>query len=215
MKIKFFIVSVLFLLSNLSFSANLLTPTEKQQLDKGEMVKKIVWKDGYVWPEVTVLKVMNYDPLDNLNVFLDFEKHKTYIPDILESKIVKKISENEMHVYFEMKVPWPVNKSVYTTNNVITKDPDGSHTLKWNLIQGSLIKSSDGHMTFSPYEGKTLITYVTFIVPNSSLAGMFKNRVAVDVEVAVTKIIKHLTKTLAKKAQVTSTKQQASIQNNL
>ena len=178
-----------------------MTPTEKQQLDKGEMVKKIVWKDGYVWPEVTVMQVLKYEPLDNLNVFLDFEKHKTYIPDILESKIVKKISKNQMHVYFEMKVPWPVNKSVYTTNNIITKDPDGSHTLKWNLVKGSLIKSSDGHMTFSPYEGKTLITYVTFIVPNSSLAGMFKNRVAVDVEVAVTKITKHLAETLGKNIQ--------------
>jgi len=194
-------VSAVFLLSNFSFSADLMTPTEKQQLDKGEMVKKIVWKDGYVWPEVTVMQVLKYEPLDNLNVFLDFEKHKTYIPDILESKIVKKISKNQMHVYFEMKVPWPVNKSVYTTNNIITKNPDGSHTLKWNLVKGSLIKSSDGHMTFSPYEGKTLITYVTFIVPNSSLAGMFKNRVAVDVEVAVTKITKHLAETLGKNIQ--------------
>ena len=194
-------MSAVFLLSNFSFSADLMTPTEKQQLDKGEMVKKIVWKDGYVWPEVTVMQVLKYEPLDNLNVFLDFEKHKTYIPDILESKIVKKISKNQMHVYFEMKVPWPVNKSVYTTNNIITKNPDGSHTLKWNLVKGSLIKSSDGHMTFSPYEGKTLITYVTFIVPNSSLAGMFKNRVAVDVEVAVTKITKHLAETLGKNIQ--------------
>jgi hypothetical protein len=214
MKINSLILTALLLLPTFAISSDLITPSEKQVLAKGKMVKKIVWKDGYVWPEVTAMIVLDHDPLENLNVFLDFDKHKTYIPEILESKIVKKISENQMHVYFEMKVPWPVSKSVYTTNNVITKDPDGSHTLKWNLVNGSLIKSSDGHMTFSPYEGKTLITYVTFIVPNSSLAGMFKNRVAVDVEVAFKKITKHLTKTLNKKSKLTSTNQQTSTQNN-
>ncbi len=200
MKIKFIILSVLFILPSFAFSAVQISPADKELLAKGSMVKRIVWKEGYVWPEVTVLKVTDHAPADNLKVFLDFAAHKTYIPEILESKIVKKISESHMHVYFEMKVPWPVNKSTYTTNNVITKDADGSHTLKWNLVTGSLIKSSDGHMSFSPYEGKTLITYVTFIVPNSSFAGLFKNRVAVDVEVAVTEITKHLSKTLSQKS---------------
>jgi hypothetical protein len=204
MQIKLFLVSVLLLLPAITFSGVAVTPAEQEQLAKGLMVKKIVWKDGFVWPEVTVLKVLNHSPLENLNIFLDFTSHKTYIPEILESKIVKKISDNHMHVYFEMKVPWPVNKSVYTTNNVITQDTDGSHTLKWNLIEGSLIKSSDGHMSFSPYEGKTLIQYVTFIVPNSSFAGLFKDRVAVDVEKAVTEISKHLTKTIDQKKKTLS-----------
>jgi hypothetical protein len=200
MKIKLLILSALLILPSLAFSSVQISPADKELLARGSMVKRIVWKEGFVWPEVTVLKVTDHSPADNLKVFLDFAAHKTYIPEILESKIVKKISENNMHVYFEMKVPWPVNKSTYTTNNVITKDPDGSHTLKWNLVTGSLIKSSDGHMSFSPYEGKTLITYVTFIVPNSSFAGLFKNRVAVDVEVAVTEITKHLSKTLSQKS---------------
>lgn len=201
---KIILISLLSLLPTLAFSVDP-SPAEKEELAKGSVVKKIVWKEGYVWPEVTTMTVLNHAPLDNMNVFLDFSSHKTYIPDITESKIVKKISENEMHVYFEMKVPWPVNQSTYTTNNVITKDTDGGTTLKWNLVKGSMLKSSDGHIRFSPYEGKTLFTYVTFIVPNSSFAGLFKNQVAVDVEKAVVTISKHLTKTLDKKTPAVTT----------
>jgi len=47
-------------------------------------------------------------------------------------------------------------------------------------------------MKFIPYEGKTLLEYDTFIVPNSSFAGMFKNRVETDVENSVKKIVSHL-----------------------
>jgi hypothetical protein len=78
-----------------------------------------------------------------------------------------------------------------------------------------MLKATDGYMTFSPYEGKTLLKYVSFIVPNSSFAGMFKDRVAKDVEKSVTKITKHLTATLNKKDHLFSTSKKQSTQNNL
>ena len=168
MKIQSLILCALLLLPNLSFAEVSMTPSEKVELEKGSMVKKVVWKEGYVWPEVTILVLLNHAPKDNMNEFLDFNKHKTFIPDMVESKIVKKISPNEMNVYFEMVMPWPVNKTSHVTNNVVTHKPDGSSTLTWNLVKADMLKQTDGHMTFSPYEGKTLLTYVSFIVPNSS-----------------------------------------------
>jgi hypothetical protein len=93
-------------------------------------------------------------------------------------------------------MPWPVKKTSHTTNNVITKNSDGSYTLQWNLVEGKMLKATDGHMNFSSYNGKTLLTYVSLIVPNSSLASMFKNRVADDVEKTVKVISRHLIKTL-------------------
>jgi hypothetical protein len=191
-----------------------LSPTEKQELNKGSMVKNVVWKKGYVWPEVTIRVLLNNSPLENMNVFLDFEKHKSYIPDMLESKIVKKVSASETQVYFEMTMPWPVNKTSHVTNNVVSHNDDGSHTLKWNLVKADMLKSTDGYMNFSTYENKTLLTYVSFIVPNSSFAGMFKNRVATDVEKAVTKITRHLNQTLKKKDEMISINQNVN-QSNL
>jgi len=188
------ILSLLFSLS--SFGATALTEDEKAQLKKGEFITKVDWKEGYIWPEVTVYSLLKHSPKQNLDVFLDFETHKNYIPDMLESKVVKRISQNQLQVYFEMSMPWPVKKTNHTTNNVISKNTDGSYTLKWNLVNGKMLKATDGYMNFSNYEGKTLLTYVSLIVPNSSLAGMFKNRVAEDVEKTVKVISKHLVKTL-------------------
>lgn len=215
MKIQSLILCALLLLPSLSFALDPMTPSEKVELEKGSMVKRVVWKEGYVWPEVTILVLLNHAPKDNMNEFLDFNKHKTFIPDMVESKIVKKISPNEMNVYFEMVMPWPVNKTSHVTNNVVTHKPDGSSTLTWNLVKADMLKQTDGHMTFSPYEGKTLLTYVSFIVPNSSFAGMFKNRVASDVEKSVTKITTHLTKILDKKEQAFSTTTKSVPQSSL
>lgn len=215
MKIKNILFTALLILPTLCFSVTNIDPTELAELSKGTMIKKVDWKEGYVWPEVTIYVLLNHAPLDNMNVFLDFEAHKKYIPDMIESKILKKVSENQTHVYFEMEMPWPVKKTSHVTNNIVTKNTDGSYTLKWNLVKAEMLKATDGYMTFSPYEGKTLLKYVSFIVPNSSFAGMFKDRVAKDVEKSVTKITKHLTATLNKKDHLFSTSKKESIQNNL
>lgn len=214
MNIKTLSLCALLSLPTLSFALEL-TAAQKQELAKGSMIKTVTWKEGYVWPEVKILTVMNHAPQDNINEFLNFETHKTYIPDMIESRIVKKASANNMQVYFEMEMPWPVKKSSHTTNNVITNNNDGSYTLKWNLVKADFLKATDGFMTFHPYEGKTLLEYVTQIVPNSSLAGMFKDRVAGDVEKSVIKITKHLNTTLNKKESLFNTTQKTGTQNSL
>lgn len=163
------------------------------------MVQIVNWKKGYVWPEVSTRMLLTKSPKEAMETFMDFEAQKTYIPDMLDCKVVKKISPENMHVYGAMSLPWPVKKSEYVTNNVLTKGADGSYTLKWNLVEAKYIKSTDGYMAFSNYQGKTLLEYVTFIVPNSSFAGMFKDRVATDVQKTVEKISQHIEKAPAKK----------------
>ena len=189
---KYTILVIMMLFSFSTFSSELLSPKEKQTISSGALVKRVIWKKGFVWPQVLVYVLLKHTPAQNMSAFSHFDTHKTFIPDMLESRIVKKISPEQMHVYFEMKIPWPINKSTYTTNNVITQEADGSHKLTWNLVKSDMLKSTEGHMKFIPYEGKTLLEYDTFIVPNSSFAGMFKNRVETDVENSVKKIVSHL-----------------------
>ncbi len=169
-----------------------LNPEEKTKLLSGEVVEEIKWRDEFVWPLVTMRALVPGSPEANMKSFTQFDKHPSFIPDLLVSKVVKTISPTQMHVYAEMKVPWPVNKSTYTTNNVITKKPDGSVDLTWNKVEGKLIKATDGHITFTPYEGKSLMEYQSQIVPDSKFAGMVKNQVPKDVRASVTKIIEYL-----------------------
>lgn len=185
--------------TTLAFGFEPITPKENEKLMKGESIQYVKWKEGFVWPEVSMRVLLDHNPKENMEVFMEFDKHAEYIPDMLESKVVKKISPENLHVQMSMEMPWPVKKSTQVTNNVLTKGEDGSFTLKWNLIKAEFVKATDGYVTFKPYNGKTLMEYVTFIVPNNSLAGMFKNRVAVDVEKTVKVISSHLDKTLDKR----------------
>lgn len=167
---------------------------------KGETVQHVEWKEGFVWPEVTVRVLLDHGAEESMNVFTDYDSQKNYIPDLLEAKIVKHVSPENVHVFMAMAMPWPVKKSTHTTNNVLSKSADGSYTLKWSLFgEATFLKATDGYVTFKPYNGKTLMEYVTFIVPNSSFAGMFKDKVAGDVMKTVKSITKHLDKKLAKK----------------
>jgi ribosome-associated toxin RatA of RatAB toxin-antitoxin module len=197
MRIKTIILSSLLLVSTLSYGVAPITPQEHETLMKGEAVQNVVWKDGYVWPEVTVRVLVNHAPEASMNIFTDYESQPKFIPDLLKAKVVKKISPENVHVFMAMKMPWPVNESTHTTNNVLSKSADGSYTLKWNLEgKATFLKATDGYCTFKPYNGKTLMEYVTFIVPNSSFAGMFKNKVAGDVMKTVTSITQRLDKVL-------------------
>lgn len=185
--------------STLAFGFDPITPKENEKLLKGEAVQYVKWKEGFVWPEVSMRVLLDHNPKENMDVFMEFDTHADFIPDMLDSKVVKKVSPENVHVKMSMAMPWPVNKSTQVTNNVLTKGDDGSFTLKWNLIKAEFVKATDGYVTFRPYQGKTLMEYVTFIVPNNSLAGMFKNRVAPDVEKTVKVISKHLDEVLDKR----------------
>ena len=199
MKFLTLLFSGLFLFPAFSHALAPVTAQEHEKLMKGEMLQIVNWKDGYVWPEVSTRMLLTKSPRQAMETFMDFEAQKTYIPDMLDCKVVKKISPENMHVYGAMSLPWPVKKSEYVTNNILTKGADGSFTLKWNLVEAKYIKSTDGYMAFSNYNGKTLLEYVTFIVPNSSFAGMFKDRVASDVKKTVQKITEHIEKAPASK----------------
>lgn len=198
---KKLITTALLFTSTLSFGFDPITPAENEKLMKGETIQYVQWKEGYVWPQVSMRVLLDHKPEENMTEFTKFETHKDYIPDVLESKVVKKISPENFHVYLAMEIPWPVKKSEQVTNNVLTKGPDGALTLTWNLVKGEFVKATNGHVTFKPYNNKTLMEYETFIVPNSSFAGMFKGRVATDVEKTVKEISKHLNKTLEKKTR--------------
>jgi hypothetical protein len=201
MKKLIFTTSVFLLTSSLSFAFDPITSAENEKLMKGESIQYVQWKEGYVWPQVSMRVLLDHKPEENMTEFTKFETHKNYIPDVLESKIVKTISPENFHVYLAMEIPWPVKKSEQVTNNVLTKGTDGALTLTWNLVKGEFVKATNGHVTFKPYNGKTLMEYETFIVPNSSFAGMFKDRVATDVGKTVKEISKHLNKTIEKKAR--------------
>jgi hypothetical protein len=186
-----------------SLSVESLSKEEQELLNKGEVVKKIKWIENHVWPQVTIYSLIPHKPIENLAAFTDYKSHKAFIPDMLESDIQKKISDLEAHVKFVMKMPWPVNKETHVTDNLISKAGENHYVLKWSLVSADLLKDTTGFLDFQAQGDKTLFTYQTQITPNSSLAGLFKSRVAGDVEKSVKKIISRLNENINSKDPAT------------
>jgi hypothetical protein len=203
MKIKSLILSVICVLPLYAHAIEL-SPKEKELVVAGKLSKDVQWRKKFVWPKVTIKALIPGTPEQNMKGFTQFETHTEFIPDLIKSKIVATPAPNQWHVSCVLKVPWPVSTSAYTTNNVVTVAADGTQTLVWNMVKGDLIKATDGHITFQPYEGKSLLEYESQIVPDSGLAGMFKSKVEGDIEATVKAIIKNLAKKNSSSPQSTS-----------
>ena len=174
-----------------------LTPDEASKLKSGKIVKRVLPLKDKSWPQVTIMKIIPFTPKQNMEVYSQLDQHKNFIPDLIKSKIISK-SEKEIDVAFEMKMPFPVPNSVYTTRNIFENHGDDTK-LSWSLIKSNQMKATEGSVVFEVYEGQTLFTYINHIAPDSSFAGLFKGRVEEDVEKTVKIIIKHLNKTLSEK----------------
>jgi ribosome-associated toxin RatA of RatAB toxin-antitoxin module len=173
-----------FLLSfNLSAMAAIaeLMPMTISQLKNGQVIKRVEALENEVWPRVTMMGIIPHTPKQNIEIFSRFENHKNFIPDLTQSKIVKRVSENEFWIHYRMKMPWPVEDSEYTTSNTITREGD-NYRIDWRLIEGNQLKATTGTVLFETFEDKTLFTYISHISPDSKLAGMFTTRVPKDVE---------------------------------
>ena len=203
MKIKTLLLAVITVLPLYAHAIEL-SPKEKELVVAGKLSKDVQWREKFVWPKVTIKALIPGTPEQNMKGFTQFEKHTEFIPDLIKSKIIKTPAPNQWHVSCVLKVPWPVSKSAYTTNNVVTVAADGTQTLVWNMVEGDLIKATDGHITFQPYEGKSLLEYESQIVPDSGFAGIFKNKVDRDIEATVNAIIKNLAKQNSSSPQSTS-----------
>jgi hypothetical protein len=189
MKHTAFLLTLLISFPLLAHKADM-TPDEKSQLRQGKMVKRVINLKGKSWPQVTIMQIIPNTPKQNMDVYTEFDQHKNFIPDLIKSKVISK-TEKEIVVSFEMKMPFPVPNSIYTTKNIFENSGE-DYKLSWTLIRANQLKATEGSVIFENYEGKTLFTYINHITPDSSFAGMFKGRVDGDVEKTVKIIIKHL-----------------------
>ena len=189
----YFALALFFIMSQaFAFKVNL-TPEEIERLKKGEELERVEELKGEVFPRVTLINVIPHSPKANMDVFLDFENHKKFIPGLVKSKIVKK-NGNATDVAFEMDLPAPISNSEYTTRNFV-ENSGNNYYLTWELVKSKQVKRTNGMVIFEEFEGKTLFTYVSHITPDSSFAWAVKSRVLPDVKKNIDAVMKHLNKT--------------------
>jgi len=165
---------------------------DHELLNKGELILRKNKIEGNPWPEITIISKISATPTESMAVFYAYHEHKDFLPDLLTSTPSKYISPYDLHINFEMKIPWPMKNSRYTTGNKLSHFGDGGYRIKWYHVASTSSKTTRGFVIFTPYEKGTLFIYRTFVKPKSKLAGIFKKRMVKEVRKSVMAIISRI-----------------------
>ena len=158
-----------------------LTDIDQNTINLGKLVHKEKKIKGAPWPEITVFGKINATALESVSVFYSYHEHKKFLPGLLSSVPVKYISPVEIHLKFEMKIPWPLKNSKHISGNKFGIYGEGGYKIDWYHITSTSSKNSYGGVIFIPYKKNTLFIYRSFVHPKSSFAGLFKKRALKEV----------------------------------
>jgi hypothetical protein len=159
-----------------SAQANLLddlTRDQRQELEKGELIVREQDIPGKPWPRVHIYKWINAAPEEVAAVFFDYDQAKTYIPDVLESKISKKVSPSVMEVDYAVEVPILADEA-YTARNEMIGLGRG-YRVSWTLLRALQTKAAEGNLLIEPFEnGTSVIRYTNLVTPSSGMAKILR-----------------------------------------
>lgn len=163
-----------------------LTSEQLAQLKKGDLVVKTRDVKGGVWPELSVYALVKATVKDVTSVFRDYDNAHTYIPNLIEAKVIDKPAPQTLDVRYTVKTPI-ISKMSYVVRNKYRTDGPAA-VVEWNLVESPLAKESTGSLRAEPYEDGTLLRYTNYVLPKTSLAVVAKNAALNEVKSTVTAI---------------------------
>jgi len=130
---------------------------------------------GQPWPRVRVYQRVHAAPEEVAAVFFDYEKAKSYIPDVLESQVSKRHSPRIFEVDYKVEVPI-LPDEMYTARNEIEMLQLGSYRISWRVLKALQTKAAVGNLRIERYgDSESLICYMNLVTPGSSVAVLLKN----------------------------------------
>lgn len=150
-----------------------LTREQRAELEKGGLIVLEQDIPGKPWPRVRIYKKIQATPEQVAAVFFDYNQAKTFIPDVLESRISRKISPCVMEVDYEVDVPILADEA-YTARNEMKALQD-SYQASWTLLRALQTKAAEGNLLIEPFEnGSSVIRYTNLVTPSSGMAKILK-----------------------------------------
>lgn len=150
-----------------------LTREQRAELEKGGLIVLEQDIPGKPWPRVRIYKKIQATPEQVAAVFFDYNQAETFIPDVLESRISKKISPGVMEVDYEVDVPILADEA-YTARNEMKALQDG-YQASWTLLRALQTKAAEGNLLIEPFEnGSSVIRYTNLVTPSSGMAKILK-----------------------------------------
>jgi hypothetical protein len=198
MALKLFLIIALVMHASLGFSLTLspdFNYADQARLENKELIIRSRAIPQRPWPEITIFSVIDASPVEAAALFSNYQDQKRYIPDLVKSVPMKKIGENETIVDFEMRTPWPLSNSKYSTKNVFKTLENNEYEISWNLVQSDCLIDSKGMAQFTSFGKKTLFMYRSFIHPDSKFASMFSSKAKDGMSKTVQAIVAYIEET--------------------
>ena len=154
-----------------------LSPGQRAAIDAGEEVFMTWATNASPWPRACVFRHVDATPAEAAAVFMDYERHAAYIPDLTKARISRVIDPATVEVDYRLRVPIVADED-YTVRDHVRAVGDTSFTIEWTLVRATTTKATEGSVRFEPYrlptsprEG-TLMAYCNLVTPGSRLAGL-------------------------------------------
>jgi hypothetical protein len=126
--------------------------------------------EGKPWPRLRIYQLLRATPEEVAAVFFDYNNSKTFVPDLLNSKISKKISPCVLEVDYEVNVPI-FKDEAYTARNDLKTTEVGGYHVSWNLVRALQTKDATGHIRIDPHGmEESVICYTNLVNPSSGMA---------------------------------------------
>lgn len=191
---KLFLISFILL----SWTTNALSDIKKEDLQKLESGETVLYKEKVsdnVWPRLKLYTLIEATPLESLAIFLALDHQKNYLPGILKSTPIKHVTATEVHTEYEMDLPWPLSNSHYIHGSNFEKLSKHNYVASWYMVKSDSAYKVDGSVSFTIYQGKTLMSYETLIKPKSALSGIVRGFMVKDTISAIESIKKEIVRT--------------------
>ena len=198
MALKLFLALALIVYASFGFAATPsaeLNQTELAKLTRKQLIVHSKEIPRCPWPEITVFTLIDVSPVEAAALFSNYQDHKTYIPDLIKSDPTRKIAENEIVVDFEMRLPWPLANSKYSTGIVCNRLDNNEYEISWYLVESDSLIDAKGIVQFIPYGKQTLLKYQSLIHPDSKLASVLSSRVKGGITKTVQAIVTYIEET--------------------
>ena len=158
--------------------------------------------DGAPWPRIKIYARVKASAEEVAAVFFDYAQAKTYIPNVLESRISKQVSPTSFEVYYEVEVPILPDEQ-YTALNQLQRLDDHGYEISWRLLKSLQAKSAVGSLRVEPGgDGGAVICYTNFVTPDSVMATLLRSMALSRMESTVYAIVQEVERQKTQHADV-------------
>ena len=154
-----------------------LLPEQRAAIDAKHEVFMTWPVRGSPWPRACVFRYIDAASAEAAAVFIDYERHAAYIPDLTKARISRVIDPATVEVDYRLRVPIVADED-YTVRDHVQSIGDTSFTVEWTLVRATTTKATEGSVRFEPYRlaasprAGTLMAYCNLVTPGSRLAGL-------------------------------------------